>query len=111
MGSEEMALLKFQIVFALILLISLLNCSPTWNNVLERRGKQLEGGGASDYKNFMAKKQKARKGKQGGADDYKKFIANKKGQPQDDKIPEWSYIMFETFRNEKEQDVKILPLP
>ena len=24
----------------------------------ERRGKQLEGGGASDYKNFMAKKQK-----------------------------------------------------
>merc|ERR1711978_338586 len=106
MGSEEMALLK--IVFALILLISLLNCSPTWNNVLERRGKQLLGGGASDYKKFMEEKQKARKGKQiGNAEDYKAFIANKNGQPLNDKENEWSYIMFETFRN----DVKILPLP
>ena len=27
-------------------------------NFLERRGKQLLGGGASDYKKFMAEKQK-----------------------------------------------------
>ena len=79
------------LVFALLLLVSLLNCSHgTWDNFIgnsfqrsplsmkirmfykslcsicptllinfpERKGKQVQGGGASDYKKFMAKKQK-----------------------------------------------------